>query len=72
MIKTAHEGYVTLTIPKSLFQMVRVVSVPTGKKRVRADGKIEAQFVCITKGSNEPLVWATKEQIVCEEPALKN
>lgn len=64
MIKIAHEGYVTLNIPKSLFQMVRVVSVPTGKKRIASDGTIEAQFVCLTKGSDEPLVWAKREQIV--------
>lgn len=63
-IKSYSTGYVTLNIPKSLFQMVRVIGVPTGKKRVREDGKVEAQFVCLTPGSNEALVWATREQIV--------
>lgn len=52
-------GYVKI----NLLRLDGVLGVPSGKKRTRADGKIEAEFMVITPGCNQATVWATKEDL---------
>lgn len=54
-------GYVN--IQHDLLGLVKIIGVATGQKRTRADGEIEAEFLCINPGSNCEKVWAVKSQL---------
>lgn len=56
-------GYVTIK-PESLFPMAPQQCIASGKKRIRTDGKIEAQFIPLHKGYYSDLFWATQDQLV--------
>lgn len=51
----------------NLLRTSGVRGVPSGKKRTRADGKIEAEFLVITPGCNQTTVWATREDLSPEK-----
>ena len=63
-MKVSSTAYVTIEIQQSLLGMARIIGIPSGQVRTRADGEIEAEFLCISPGSNCEKIWATKSQIV--------
>jgi hypothetical protein len=63
-MKISNHGYVTIKIQQSLLDTSTVIGTPTGKTRVRADGKVEAEFLCLRRSDSCETVWATKEQLV--------
>jgi hypothetical protein len=56
-------GYVHLKQPESLLQLATQIGVASGKTRIRPNGKVEAEFVCISKGYYSQKVWLTRDQI---------
>lgn len=57
-------GYVTIEIQQSLLELARIIGTPTGQTRIRTDGKVEAEFICVSPGSNCSTIWATQDQLV--------
>jgi len=47
----------------NLLRLDGIIGTPTGKKRTCGDGEIEAEFLCISPGSNCSTVWATIDQL---------
>jgi hypothetical protein len=56
--------YVKIKSPESLFSVAYQNSSPTGKTRLRKDGKIEAEFIPLDKGYYQGKFWATKDEII--------
>lgn len=59
-VKTAKEGYVLLR----LFQTNGIAGLPTGKIRTKPDGKVEAEFISLSRASNCWKLWACKEDLI--------
>lgn len=65
VIKTSESHYyVTIQQEQPFLGMARIVSTPTGKKRIKTDGTVEAEFFCLSPRSACQTIWATKDQIV--------
>ena len=52
-------GYVKL----NLLRLDGIIGIPSGKTRTTPNGEIEAEFLCLSPGTNTTTVWATKKDI---------
>jgi len=56
-------GYVTIKQQSVLYPDDQIC-IPSGLIRNKANGEVEAEFLCISKNCNEPKIWATRGELI--------